>query len=184
MDFFVDPFDDICRFCFTRLTAFCFKDTGQYAVIRCDFKMEFLSREVLEVKQYKEISYLDDMIWLSSSPLLYYRTTDYDREQNVPFDLLDDEIHGFGSLILLPVGLSVIATCSESKGIVLFGFSPETGVITVAKIIEWMGKFHNKNLQSVLPEPASASHPHATVEVPLKHANQDLPDVKHNNCLF
>ncbi|KAI4380961.1 hypothetical protein MLD38_007086 [Melastoma candidum] len=91
MDFFVDPFDDICRFCFTRPTAFCFKDRGQYAVIRCDFKMEFLSREILEVKQYKEMSHLVVVLRLASSPLLYYRTADDDIEQNVPFDLLDDE---------------------------------------------------------------------------------------------
>ncbi|KAI6680173.1 hypothetical protein NL676_034054 [Syzygium grande] len=34
VDFFVDPFDSMCRFCFTRKTAFSFKGLSSYAMYR------------------------------------------------------------------------------------------------------------------------------------------------------
>ncbi|KAF8035866.1 hypothetical protein BT93_C1786 [Corymbia citriodora subsp. variegata] len=91
VDFFVDPFDNKCRFCFTRKTAFSFKDLSFYAVINCDFKMEFLVREINEIKQYREMSSIVVLLQLASPPHVYYRTADDNVEVSVPFDLLDDE---------------------------------------------------------------------------------------------
>ncbi|KAK4798218.1 hypothetical protein SAY86_030544 [Trapa natans] len=91
VDFYVDPFDGTCKFCFTRDTVFTFKDKSTYAVIKCDFKMEFLVRNINEIKQYEDISHLVILLELDSSPLLYYRTADDDIHVSVPFDLLDDD---------------------------------------------------------------------------------------------
>ncbi|KAH0903045.1 hypothetical protein HID58_042548 [Brassica napus] len=70
VDFLVDPFDNTCRFCFTKSTAFSLKDTMMYAVINCDYKLELL---------------------LASSPRVWYRTADDDIYETVPVDLLDDD---------------------------------------------------------------------------------------------
>ncbi|KAK8513559.1 hypothetical protein V6N12_052737 [Hibiscus sabdariffa] len=91
VDFIVDPFDDTCKFCFSRDTAFSFKGTNEHAVIKCDFKVEFLVREIIEVKQYSEQSCLVVLLQLASSPWVWYRTADDDVEESVPFDLLDDD---------------------------------------------------------------------------------------------
>ncbi|XP_021822322.1 RNA-dependent RNA polymerase 6 [Prunus avium] len=91
VDFIVDPFDGTCKFCFTMDTAFSFKGTKKHAVIKCDFKVEFLVREIAEVKQYRDTSYLVILLRLTSSPWVSYRTADDDIDQSVPFDLLDDD---------------------------------------------------------------------------------------------
>lgn len=91
VEFLVDPFDGTCKFCFTRDTVFSFKDTSTYAVIKCDFKMQFLVRDIHEIKQYTDYSCHVILLELASSPLLYYRTADDDIHVSVPFDLLDDD---------------------------------------------------------------------------------------------
>ncbi|KDP38635.1 hypothetical protein JCGZ_03988 [Jatropha curcas] len=91
VDFLVDPFDGTCKFCFTRDTAFSIKDTNKHAVIRCDFKLEFLVRDINEIKQYKDTSYLVILLQLASAPWVWYRTADDDIEVLVPFNLLDDD---------------------------------------------------------------------------------------------
>ncbi|KAK2660521.1 hypothetical protein Ddye_007054 [Dipteronia dyeriana] len=91
VDFLVDPFDGTCKFCFSRETAFSFKSSKQYAVIKCDFKVEFLVRDINEVKQYHDLSHLVLLFQLASPPLVWYRTADDDIEELVPFDLLDDD---------------------------------------------------------------------------------------------
>ncbi|KAL3746578.1 hypothetical protein ACJRO7_015525 [Eucalyptus globulus] len=91
VDFFVDPIDSICRFCFTRKTAFSFKEQSTYAVINCEFKMEFLVGEINEIRQHREMSSIVILLQLASPPCLYYRTIDDDIEVSVPSDLLDDE---------------------------------------------------------------------------------------------
>ncbi|KAE8682688.1 RNA-dependent RNA polymerase 6 [Hibiscus syriacus] len=91
VDFIVDPFDDTCKFFFSRDTAFSFKGTNDHAVIKCDFKVEFLAREIIDIKQYSEQSCLVVLLQLASSPWVWYRTADDDVEESVPFDLLDDE---------------------------------------------------------------------------------------------
>ncbi|KAL0315122.1 UNVERIFIED_CONTAM: RNA-dependent RNA polymerase 6 [Sesamum calycinum] len=91
VDFLVDPFNGTCKLHFTKDTAFSFKGEARSAVIKCNFKIEFLPREINEITQYKDFSSLIVLLQLASSPLLYYRTADDDIEESVPFDLLDDD---------------------------------------------------------------------------------------------
>ncbi|KAL5559802.1 hypothetical protein UlMin_036013 [Ulmus minor] len=91
VDFFVDPFDGTCKFSFTRDTAFNLKGMFKHAVIKCDFKVEFLVRDINDIKQYTDTSYLVVLLHLASSPRIWYRTADDDIEELVPFDLLDDD---------------------------------------------------------------------------------------------
>ncbi|CAL5358959.1 unnamed protein product [Camellia sinensis] len=91
VDFVVDPFNGSCKFLFTKDTAFSFKGTSKHALIKCNFKVEFLVRDINEIKQYTDTSSLVVLLQLASSPLLYYRTADDDIEVSVPFDLLDDD---------------------------------------------------------------------------------------------
>ncbi|KAF8400643.1 hypothetical protein HHK36_013942 [Tetracentron sinense] len=91
VDFLVDPFDGTCKILFTKDTAFSFKGTANHAVIKCDFKMEFMVRNINEIKQYPDMYSLVIMLQLASSPLVYYRTADDDIYDSVAFDMLDDE---------------------------------------------------------------------------------------------
>ncbi|KAF9615730.1 hypothetical protein IFM89_026145 [Coptis chinensis] len=91
VDFVVDPFDGTCKILFTKETAFSFKSTAKQAVLKCNFKLEFFIGEIIEVKQYKNISALIMLVQLSSAPRVFYRTADDDIYDSVPFDLLDDE---------------------------------------------------------------------------------------------
>ena len=91
VEFLVDPFDGTCKFCFTRDTAFTFKSMDKHAVVKCDFMLEFLVRDINEIKQYTDTSYLVILLQLASSPRVWYRTADDDVEESVPFDLLDDD---------------------------------------------------------------------------------------------
>ncbi|KAH6804759.1 RNA-dependent RNA polymerase 6 [Perilla frutescens var. frutescens] len=90
-DFLVDPFNGTCQFHFTKDTAFSIKGGAGPVVIKCDFKMEFLPREINEIKRSRDFSSVVVLFQLASSPLLYYRTADDDIEESVPFDLLDDD---------------------------------------------------------------------------------------------
>ncbi|KAK9279822.1 hypothetical protein L1049_013504 [Liquidambar formosana] len=69
VDFLVDPFDGTCKFLFTKDTAFSFKGKVKHAVIKCDFKMEFMVRDINEVSEYKDMSSLIVLLQLASSPL-------------------------------------------------------------------------------------------------------------------
>lgn len=91
VDFLVDPFNGTCELHFTKDTAFSFKGEGRSAVIKCNFKIEFLPREINEIKRYRDFSSVIVLFQLASSPFLYYRTADDDIEESVPFDLLDDD---------------------------------------------------------------------------------------------
>lgn len=91
VDFLVDPFDGTCKFLFTKEVAFSFKGRSKHAVIKCNFKVEFLVREINNIRQQRDMSSLILLLQLSSSPLVYYRTADDDIEETVPFDLLDDD---------------------------------------------------------------------------------------------
>lgn len=90
-DFLVDPFDGTCKFCFTRDIAFALKSSTEHAVIKCEFKVEFLVREINLVKQYSEFSCVAILLQLASSPRVWYRTADDDILVLVPFDMLDDD---------------------------------------------------------------------------------------------
>ncbi|XP_042505199.1 RNA-dependent RNA polymerase 6-like [Macadamia integrifolia] len=91
VDFLVDPFDEACKIRFTKETAFSFKGTTTHAAIKCDFKVEFMVREIAHIKQYSDTSSLIILLQLISSPCVYYRTADDDIHESVPFDMLDDE---------------------------------------------------------------------------------------------
>ncbi|KAH0682233.1 hypothetical protein KY289_019985 [Solanum tuberosum] len=91
VNFLVDPFNGTCKILFTRDTAFCFKGEGKYAVIKCNFKIEFLLREINEINECKDFASLVLLLQLASSPLVFYRTADDDIEESVAFDLLDDD---------------------------------------------------------------------------------------------
>ncbi|XP_057434485.1 RNA-dependent RNA polymerase 6 [Lotus japonicus] len=87
----VDPFDRMCRLRFSRDTAFSIKQNEKKAVIKCDFKVEFMVRDIYEVRRYDDTSYRVVLLHLASSPLVWYRTADDDIEESVSFDLLDDD---------------------------------------------------------------------------------------------
>ncbi|CAN0877583.1 RNA-dependent RNA polymerase 6 [Linum grandiflorum] len=91
LDFLVDPFDGTCKFCFTRQTFFSFKNSREHAVLNCDYKMEFLVRDVLEIKRYTETTCFVILLQLAAAPQVWYRTADDDIEVMVPWDLLDDD---------------------------------------------------------------------------------------------
>ncbi|BAC00725.1 putative RNA-dependent RNA polymerase [Oryza sativa Japonica Group] len=89
LDLSVDPFDGCCRLVFTRDTAFTFPGFREVAAIRCDVKLEFPVRDVLEVRLYRLDCSL--LLRLAAAPLVHYRTADDDFHEPVPFDLLDDD---------------------------------------------------------------------------------------------
>ncbi|CAO2825805.1 unnamed protein product [Amaranthus hypochondriacus] len=109
----VDPFDGTCKFCFTRETVFAFKDQRKNTKLKCDFKMEFLVREINEIRRYTDISSLVILMHLSSSPLIYYRTADDDIYESVPFDLLDDDDPWIRTTDFTPGG--VIGRCNSYR---------------------------------------------------------------------
>lgn len=91
VNFLVDPFDKMCKICFNRDTAFSFKGIGKQAVIKCDFKVGFLIRDIEEIQRYDDTSHLVVLLRLASSPLVWYRTADDDIDESVTIDLLDDD---------------------------------------------------------------------------------------------
>ncbi|XP_075106416.1 RNA-dependent RNA polymerase 6-like [Nicotiana tabacum] len=91
VDFFVDPFNGACRILFTKDTAFSFRGEARHAIIKCNFKIEFMVREINEIKKCKDFTSLVILLQLASSPLVFYRTADDDIEESVAFDLLDDD---------------------------------------------------------------------------------------------
>ena len=91
VDFLVDPFVGTCKFLFTKEVAFSFKGRSNHAVMKCNFNVEFLVREINSIRQRRDMSSLILLLQLSSSPMVYYRTADDDIVRDVPFDLLDDD---------------------------------------------------------------------------------------------
>ncbi|KAJ8437704.1 hypothetical protein Cgig2_008330 [Carnegiea gigantea] len=91
LDFLVDPFDDTCKFCFRKDTVFAFKGEDKKAVIKCDYKVEFLVRDINEVKRCTDFSAWVILLQLASAPFIYYRTANDDIYESVSYDLLDDD---------------------------------------------------------------------------------------------
>ncbi|XP_054822404.1 RNA-dependent RNA polymerase 6 [Prosopis cineraria] len=93
VNFLVDPFDEMCRICFHKDVAFSFKGIEKKAVIKCDFQVGFLVRDINEIKRYKDPLSASEVILLqlASSPLIWYRTADDDIEESATHDLLDDD---------------------------------------------------------------------------------------------
>ncbi|KAL0311780.1 UNVERIFIED_CONTAM: RNA-dependent RNA polymerase 6 [Sesamum radiatum] len=121
VDFLVDPFNGMCKLHFTKDTAFSFKGEARSAVIKCNFKIEFLPREINEINQYRDFSSLIVLLQLASSPLIYYRTADDDIEESVPFDLLDDDDPWIRTTDFTPTGALV--------GVILTEFQPDLGMV-------------------------------------------------------
>ena len=90
VNFFIDPFDSTCKICFEKDVAFVFKGQKKHAVIKFEFKLEFLVKDPRDVKQYTESNALILVLQLESSPLVYYRTVDDDIYGSIPYDLPDD----------------------------------------------------------------------------------------------
>ncbi|XP_020238569.1 RNA-dependent RNA polymerase 6 [Cajanus cajan] len=111
--FLVDPFDGMCRLCFSRDTAFLFKGVEKKVVIKCDFQVGFLVRDINEIRRYNDTSYLVVLLHLASSPLVWYRTADDDIVELVPFDLLDDDDPWIRTTDFTPSG--AIGRCSFYK---------------------------------------------------------------------
>ncbi|KAJ4732920.1 RNA-dependent RNA polymerase [Rhynchospora pubera] len=91
MDFLIDPFDGICRIVFARETPFSFQNSKKFALIKCDFKVQFLVRDIMEVRVYKDRASYVMLLKLASVPYIYYRTADDDIYDSMPGNLLDDE---------------------------------------------------------------------------------------------
>ncbi|KAG2700410.1 hypothetical protein I3760_07G229300 [Carya illinoinensis] len=94
-------------------TIFSFKSTSKYAVIKCNFKMEFVVIDINEIKCYNDTSYLVILLHLASSPCMWYRTVDDDIEEPVPFDLLDDDDPWIRTTYFTPSG--DIGRCSSYR---------------------------------------------------------------------
>ncbi|XP_043719157.1 RNA-dependent RNA polymerase 6-like [Telopea speciosissima] len=91
VDFLVDPFDGTCKIQFSKDTPFAFKGTRSHAVIKCDFNVQFLVRNISYCRQYTDMHSKIIMLQLDSSPHIYYRTADDDIYDTVSIDMLDDE---------------------------------------------------------------------------------------------
>eukprot|EP01018_Ginkgo_biloba_P010053 Gb_12326 [translate_table: standard] len=91
VEFHVDPFDRRCRIFFTRDVLFHLPELKKDTVIKCDFKIEFLVRDIRSVGFSNERGTLVMLLQLWVPPWIYYRTADDDIYTGVPFTLLDDE---------------------------------------------------------------------------------------------
>lgn len=89
-DFLVDPFNGTCQLQFSKDTAFTLRGDPRPVVMKCDFKIEFLPREINEIKHFRGFPSIEVFFELASSPLLYYRTADDDIEESI-YELLDDD---------------------------------------------------------------------------------------------
>lgn len=93
VNFLIDPFDNSCKLLFTRDVAFKEKGTTEFEIISCNLKLEFLLRDVMELKIYADgmQHVLMFQLSLGAAPLVYYRTADDDIHNSVAWNLLDDE---------------------------------------------------------------------------------------------
>ncbi|GFP87816.1 RNA-dependent RNA polymerase 6 [Phtheirospermum japonicum] len=91
VDFLVDPFNGRCKLQFTKDTAFSIKGESKSAVIKCNYRIEFMLREIIEIKLCSDLNSIIVLLQLASSPFIFYRTADDDIKESVPFDLLDDD---------------------------------------------------------------------------------------------
>nr|XP_043610442.1 RNA-dependent RNA polymerase 6-like [Erigeron canadensis] len=89
VDLLIDPFDCSSKFLFTEDTAFSLKGTKDYTVIKCNFKVEFLLRDMNVVKEYD--NHLVLVLQLASTPCIFYRTADDDIAITHPSEMLDDD---------------------------------------------------------------------------------------------
>ncbi|THU44667.1 hypothetical protein C4D60_Mb02t09780 [Musa balbisiana] len=113
VDFVIDPFDDCCKILFSKETAFYFKGLREMTLIMCDFKVEFLLRDINEVRVHKDAAPFVMQFQLISAPYVYYRTADDDIYTSVPFNLLDDEDPWIRTTDITPSG--AIGRCNSYR---------------------------------------------------------------------
>ncbi|CAL5431446.1 unnamed protein product [Camellia sinensis] len=142
VDFVVDPFNETCEFLFTRDTVFSLKNSNKHSVMKCNFKVEFLVRDINEIKQYADMSSLIVVMQLASSPSVHYRTADYDIEESVPFDLLDDDDPWIRTTDFTPSG--AIGRCNTYR----ISIPPRCGV----KLRKAMGYFRDRRVPDESPK--------------------------------
>lgn len=139
VNFLVDPFDRMCKLCFNRDVAFSFKGIEKKAVIKCDFKVGFLVRDIYEIRRYNDTSYHVVLLQLASSPLVWYRTADDDIEEPVTYDLLDDDDPWIRTTDFTPSG--AIGRCNFYR----ISIPPRYG----AKLTKAMGYLGGQRVQEV-----------------------------------
>ncbi|KAG6507451.1 probable RNA-dependent RNA polymerase SHL2 [Zingiber officinale] len=122
VDFLIDPFDGRCKILFSKDTAFSFKGTRDLALIKCNFKLEFLVRDINEVRVYQDNAPFVMQFQLISAPSVYYRTADDDIYESVPYNLLDDEDPWIRTTDFTPS--NAVGRCNSYRIL----FSPRFGV--------------------------------------------------------
>eukprot|EP01018_Ginkgo_biloba_P029639 Gb_38710 [translate_table: standard] len=91
VEFHVDPFDKRCTILFNWDTLFHLHEVQKDIVIKCDFKIKFLVRDIRSVEFSNERGTLVMLLQLWVPPWIYYRAADDDIYTGVPFTLLDDK---------------------------------------------------------------------------------------------
>ncbi|KAF4404318.1 hypothetical protein G4B88_014774 [Cannabis sativa] len=145
VDFVVDPFNWTCKFCFTKDTVFSFKGMAKLSTMKCDFKVEFLVRDINEIKTYTDTSYLVVLLHLASSPRVWYRTADDDIDIPAPFDMLDDDDPWIRTTDFTPSG--AVGRCNYYR----ISVPPRHGA-KLKKAMEYLRqqRVHESNLRSPL----------------------------------
>ncbi|XP_078446619.1 RNA-dependent RNA polymerase 6 [Wolffia australiana] len=91
VDFLVDPFDNRGRILFSRDVVFSLKGRKEKALLKCDLKMEFSIRDIVELRFYSDSSSIVLLLLLASVPFMFYRVADDDVFCSEPVNLLDDD---------------------------------------------------------------------------------------------
>jgi RNA-dependent RNA polymerase len=133
VDFHVDPFDRRCRIFLTRNQLFTFSTRRNDTLIKCDFKIEFLVRDIRNVRIINGQGTKVMLLQLWVPPWIYYRTADDDIYVSVPFPLLDDEDPWIRTLDFTPN--NALGRCLAYK----IDLSPRMGD-TMKKAIDYFKK--------------------------------------------
>ncbi|GAB2284909.1 RNA dependent RNA polymerase [Dionaea muscipula] len=115
VDFLIDPSHGTCKFIFKRDTTFAFKSENKHVVTKSDLKVEFLVRDITDIKQYSDFSSLVILLQLAASPWVYYRTADDDINDcfSILFDILDDDDRWIRTTDFTPSG--AIGRCNSYR---------------------------------------------------------------------
>lgn len=143
VDFHVDPFDRRCRIFLSWDQLFTLPSLRKDTLIKCDFKIEFLVRDVRNVRIINEKGTIVMLLQLWVPPLIYYRTAYDDIYVGVPFHLLDDEDPWIRTLDFTPN--NALGRCLAYK----IALSPRMGV-TMQKAMNY---FKQNRLLDEKPPP-------------------------------
>lgn len=130
VEFHVDPLDRRCRIFLSRDQLFAVPYRHQDILIKCDFKIEFLLRDVRNVRIINERGTIVMLLQFWVPPWIYYRTADDDIHVGVPFDLLDDEDPWIRTMDFTPN--NALGRCPAYK----IALSPRMGV-TIQKVRDY-----------------------------------------------